>query len=277
MLFHTFCHLPGIGRATEQRLWAAGVISWNDWQEPSPVRLANSSTKEISRLLDQSRLAMTDQDPFFFINLLANWELWRIFPHFRHTTAYIDIETTGLGADADLTTIALYDGREVHTYVNGHNLDHFPQDIFNFKVLVSYNGKAFDVPFLERYFHIRLDQAHIDLRYVLAKLGFKGGLKGCEKMAGIHRGGLDGVDGSFAVALWNEYEKRGDTSALETLLAYNIEDTINLERLLVEAYNRNLAATPFADRLYLLPPQAPALPFQADLDCLERIRRRYYI
>lgn len=274
MLQNTFCHIPGIGSATEKRLWAAGITSWDKWQDPSPVRLPNSSKIEICNLLKDSGESLPD-NPAFFTSRLPSHEQWRIFPQFRHETAYIDIETTGLGDDADLTTIALYDGRKVQYYVNGQNLEQFLEDIWNYRVLVSYNGKAFDIPFLERYFRITLNQAQIDLRYVLARLGFKGGLKGCEKMLGIDRGGLDGVDGYFAVLLWKEYDTYNDIKALETLLAYNIEDTVNLEQLMIEAYNRNIAHTPFARELKLDWPQPPRSPFQADPACVERVRRRY--
>lgn len=274
MLQNTFCHIPGIGPATEKRLWNAGVTSWEKWQDPAPVRLPNSSKVEICDLLETSCDAL-DNDPAFFTSLLASHEVWRIFPQYRHQTAYLDIETTGLGDDADLTTIALYDGRDVKYYVNGKNLDQFETDINQYKVLVTYNGKSFDIPFLERYFRTRLNHAQIDLRYVLARLGFKGGLKGCEKMLGIDRGGLEGVDGYFAVLLWKEYDTYNDTAALETLLAYNIEDTVNLELLMIEAYNRNISQTPFAKELQLPLPRAPRLPFQADLKCVERVKRRY--
>lgn len=274
MLHNTFCHIPGIGPTTEKRLWSAGITSWDSWQDPPPVRLPNSSRREICNLLAQSTVALAD-DPAFFTSRLPSHEQWRIFPQYRETTAYIDIETTGLGDEADLTTIALYDGDRIRYYVNGQNLEQFLDDIDEYRVLVSYNGKSFDIPFLERYFRITLNHAQIDLRYVLARLGFKGGLKGCEKMLGIDRGGLEGVDGYFAVLLWNEYEKYNDPKALETLLAYNIEDTVNLERLMVEAYNRNIALTPFKKDLSLPWPQLPVSPFQADIACVERIRRRH--
>lgn len=274
MLTHTFSHIPGIGQATEKRLWEAGITCWNEWQGHPPVRLQNSSLKEAVTLLQKSEQAL-QTDPSFFTSHLAAYEQWRIFPHYRDETAYIDIETTGLAEDADLTTIALYDGKEVHYYVNGRNLEQFLDHIYRYKVLVSYNGKSFDIPFLERYFRIKLNHAQIDLRYVLARLGFKGGLKGCEKMLGINRGGLDGVDGYFAVLLWQEYEKYNDEKALETLLAYNIEDTVNLETLMVEAYNLNVASTPFSSELAIPLPEPPFLPFQADMACVDRVKKRY--
>jgi hypothetical protein len=272
MLPHTFCHLPGIGLKTEKKLWDAGITSWHDWQDPPPFASASCNFRIVPDLLAASQEALASGAAEFFTKSLAVADQWRIFPHFRWKTAYIDIETTGLDNAAEITTIALYDGETVRTYINGRNLEDFVEDIFSYKVLVSYNGKSFDVPFLERYFRIRLDHAHIDLRYVLARLGLKGGLKGCEKQLGINRGALDGVDGLFAVLLWQEYERLGNERALETLLAYNIEDTVNLERLLVEAYNRNIADTPFYPDLAIAYPEPAVLPYQPDLDCVERLK-----
>ena len=157
--------------------------------------------------------------------------------------------------------------------MNGVNLDDFVDDIEKYQVIISYNGKSFDVPFLERYFRTTFNHAQIDLRYILAKLGFKGGLKGCEKMLGLNRGNLDGVDGYFAVLLWREYQRYGDPKVLDTLLAYNIEDTVNLERLAVEAYNRYVLNTPFAETLSLECPPAPPNPYVADDETVNRLKQ----
>ncbi len=276
MLQQTFCHIPGIGMKTERNLWKAGITSWERWQSPPPIRLPATVRLDAPRVLRQSLDAL-EKDPAFFTRQLSSTEPWRIFPHYRDRTAYLDIETTGLDDFAEVTTIALYDGHELFTYVNGRNLEDFVRDIQKYQVIISYNGKSFDIPFLERYFRIRLDHAQIDLRYVLARLGIKGGLKGCEKQLGMNRGNLDGVDGYFAVLLWHQYQQYNDESALETLLAYNIEDTVNLERLMIEAYNRNVLTTPFAEQLLLPFPAPPPSPFVADYECVERIKRnRYY-
>ncbi|MBW1642466.1 MAG: ribonuclease H-like domain-containing protein, partial [Deltaproteobacteria bacterium] len=93
------------------------------------------------------------------------------------------------------------------------------------------------IPFIENQFGLKLDHSHIDLRYVLVGLGFSGGLKGCERQLGINRGDLSGVDWYFAVLLWNDYIRNNNKRALETLLAYNIEDVVNLEKLMVISYN----------------------------------------
>jgi hypothetical protein len=272
MLQHTFCHIQGIGRKVETKLWETGITTWDKWRDPSPIRLSAIIRADADQTLKSSITALGN-DPNFFAKRLVSSEVWRIFPHYRARTAYLDIETTGLDDFAEVTTIALYDGREVFTFINGINLHEFVDAISKFQVIVSYNGKSFDIPVLERFFQIKLNQAQIDLRYVLARLGFKGGLKGCEKMLGMNRGDLDGVDGYFAVLLWQRYRDYNDQQALHTLLAYNTLDTVNLERLAVEAYNRNVATSPFGEDLFLPFPAAPPLAYHADPECVERIKR----
>jgi len=262
MLKQTFCHLPTIGYTTEQRLWDRGVTTWEHLAGHAHL-VKGLSSSEVRELLDLS-LAALDDNPHYFTERLKRSDGWRLFPHFRGKSAYLDIETTGLGHESDITTIALYDSREVRTYVNGRNLEDFLDDIEQFQVIISYNGISFDIPVIERYFRTRLNQAQIDLRYVLAQLGCRGGLKGCERQMGINRGILDGIDGSFAVSLWREYERYSNEAALETLLAYNIEDTVNLERLMVEAYNRNVGKTPFAQEFSLPFPECPPIIQQPD-------------
>ena len=186
---------------------------------------------------------------------------------------YLDIETTGLDRYyQSITTIALYDGQEIKTYVQGQNLDDFVDDIQKYKVIVTYNGKCFDVPFIESYFKIRLNHAHIDLRYILYSLGVRGGLKGCERQLGTDRGDLRDIDGFFAVLLWNEFQKTGDKKALDTLLAYNVQDTVTLENLMVTAYNMKLQQTPFYENLLIEDSITPANPYRVDTGIVDRIK-----
>lgn len=268
MLIHTFCHIQGIGHVTERRLWEAGITQW-DLLHDKP-HLVRVPTDELRHLLAHSRQALQD-NPHFFTGRLRRADGWRIFPHFRNKTAYLDIETSGMGPETEITTIALYDGVTLNTYVQGRNLDEFIADISSYDVLVTYNGIGFDVPFIENYFTISLPHAHIDLRYVLARLGCRGGLKGCEKQFGIHRGLLDGCNGADAVRLWHIYRATGNEAALATLLAYNIEDTVNLEKLMVEAYNRNVENTPFGASLIVPCPAQPPLPYLPDYEVLRAL------
>ena len=276
MLQNTFCHINGVGRQIEARLWECGICSSPDFAAVRhyPINAAKASL--IRSELEYSQSELEKGNPVYFSRRLPSAQQWRLFGEFRRRSAYIDIETTGLSRDYNrITTIALYDGVQIRYYVNGLNLEKFVEDIACYDLLVTYNGKLFDLPFIENFFGIRLPQANIDLRYVLKSLGYKGGLKGCEKNFGLDRNGLEGVDGYFAVLLWHEYRKHAEPKVLETLLAYNIEDVVNLEYLMHAAYNLKLAGTPFAAHLRLPLPNRPAVPFKPDKAILYRIREKY--
>jgi len=179
---------------------------------------------------------------------------------------FLDIETTGLNMwGFEITTIALYNGESISYYIKDQNLDDFLDEIKKYKCIVTYNGKSFDIPFIESHFGIKLNHAHIDLRYILASLGYTGGLKSCEVQLGIDRGDLKDVDGYFAVLLWLGYQENGNKKALETLLAYNIQDTVNLETLMVISCNLKIKQTPFYEN-QIPEPVLPEIPFTADIE-----------
>jgi len=277
MLENTFCHIPGIGEVSEKNLWSSGLDSWHKCTDLYKYPLSKKRKETVQRFIEASGRHLQEGNPRYFTDLLPSNFHWRLFPEFRDSIAYLDIETTGLDTwDNAITTIALYDGRSISYYVQGENLEAFERDIEKYKVLVTYNGKCFDIPFIEDYFRTRLDHAHIDLRYVLKSLGYSGGLKGCEHQLGLGRGDLEGVDGFFAVLLWSEFERSSDRRALETLLAYNIEDVVNLETLMVMAYNLKLKGTPFEMTHQLELPDRPEIPFKPDMGVVERVKREIY-
>ena len=106
-------------------------------------------------------------------------------------------------------------------------------------------------------------------------MGFKGGLKGCEKQLGMDRGDLAGVDGFLAVYLWDRYKRKRDLKALESLLAYNVQDTINLEHLLVTAYNMKAGETPFAGERRIPEVMLPENPFGVDVRTVEEVQSSF--
>ncbi len=271
MLKNTFCHLPGVGLKTEKNLWRRGVLSWDSAIDLK--RLPERARPLFDCRIKESIERLEKRDLVYFAAHLPPEEHWRLFSEFRNGVAYLDIETNGYsGPSGYITAISLYDGASVRYYVRGENLHAFKRDIKDYSVVVTFNGKCFDIPFIESHMNIRIRQPHIDLRFVLKDLGFTGGLKSCEKKLGIDRGALDGVDGYFAVLLWNDYRRNGNKRALETLLAYNIQDVVNLEPLMVTSYNLKLAGTPFEKTHRLPEPALPKdLPFKPDLSTIERI------
>ena len=273
MLEETFCHVAGIGSKGEERLWGKGFCSWQSVCETEALPLSPQQAEAVRQEARVSLQHLERDNPLYFDTCLPSNQLWRMFPSFRHQVAYLDIETTGLGAPGDyITTIVVYDGEKIFSYIQGQNLDDFRHDIQQYGLLITYNGMTFDLPFIRRYFGIPVRQAHIDLRYVLASLGYKGGLKGCEKQLGIDRKELVDVDGFFAVQLWWDYLNGENEGALQTLLAYNTVDVIDLELLMVMAYNMKLKDTPF-ERLHMLSmPVLPTVPFEVDMETVNRLR-----
>ncbi len=274
MLKNTFCHVAGIGAKTEQYLWKQGILAWDDVVRQPAESWRQKNQPLFRKRIEESMARLDKHDARFFSGCLSSSQHWRLFREFRDSVAYLDIETTGsAGGDDVITTIAMYDGSSVSWFIQGDNLEKFKRAASDFKLLVTYNGRCFDIPFLRKSLHMRLDQAHIDLRFVLAKLGFRGGLKGCEKQLGIHREELDGLDGYAAVLLWNEFKMHRNWGALETLLAYNVLDAVNLERLMVTAYNLHVEKTPFAETHHMVLPQPVKNPFTPHQPTVEKIRR----
>ncbi len=239
MIARTFIHLPRIGYATERRLWRSGIRTWEDFLEQAgPIRGVSAERwSELRNDVRASLAALGALDHRYFSDRLPHREHWRTLDRFRRKTAYLDIETTGLGGWADVTVVGLYNGIRTRTYIHGDNLDELAEDLREFALLVTYNGATFDLPFLQRRFpRVEWDHLHVDLRYPLKRLGFTGGLKSIERAAGLWRSpDIAHLDGFDAVRLWNEYQA-GSDEALELLVRYNTADITNLEALANRVY-----------------------------------------
>lgn len=273
MITKTFCHIPGIGPKKERNLWKKGLLTWDDLNNEIAASIDQGRREIIKHYCKESAIHLADSNASFFASLLPSSETWRLYPDFEDKIAYLDIETTGLSGYCDcITTIAIYDGKNIYTFVQGKNLDEFADFISDYKLIVTFNGKTFDIPFIRQQLGIAMDQAHIDLRHVLGSVGMKGGLKKCEKQLGIDRKELTDVDGYFAVLLWQNYIRTGREEYLETLLAYNAADVVNLATIMPIAYNMKIKDTPFRET-NTLPPTDPApIPYKAHTNIIEQIR-----
>lgn len=269
MLTRTFLHLPGIGKASEARLKEAGLHTWDDALRAEALPLESFRHPLLAAGLAESAERLATGDALWFSERLPAPEQWRLYPHFHDRAAFVDIETTGFSWPAGyITCIALYDGVSLKTYVHGRNLEDFARDILEYDLLVTWNGRAFDAPFLRRALNIPLRLAHLDLFPVFRSLGIRGGLKKVEKHFGLERPGLDGVDGYMAVLLWREYLRAGCGNALETLLAYNAEDVLSLETLCRHAcVLRGVVPPPLKSA------SCCANPFRPDEELLARLSR----
>jgi uncharacterized protein YprB with RNaseH-like and TPR domain len=241
LLESTFLHAKGVGRTTELKLWEAGASSWELYLEAQDAKwpLSPAQRAMLTETVEESVERMSAEDFAWFAELLPASEHWRAVPAFGHRMAFVDIETNGGMAPEDLTVIGVFDGRRMTHYVQGDNLDKFPEALADAAVIVTFFGTGFDLPFLRRAFpNLAMPQLHVDLCYMLRRLGYRGGLKSIENQMGIRRSNATtGLSGMDAVRLWQEY-RMGRARSLETLLAYNAEDVRNMSELLSEGYRK---------------------------------------
>lgn len=234
MLKSTFIHIPSVGAETEKKI----LCTCKDWYDFDGGKLGFCSDRvsHIERFVDMSIDSYKEGNFTFFSSLLPSNATWRCLNSFK--PLFLDIETTGLSKYYhEVTMIGVYDGKKVHTFVNGENLDEFTSFIKDYPMIVTFNGRGFDVPFLEHKFKFKMDQIHVDLRQAFGALGVRGGLKNIERAYGLKRSEeTDGMTGFDAVRLWKRH-KRGDSNALELLKKYNEDDVVGLKELSDIAFN----------------------------------------
>jgi uncharacterized protein YprB with RNaseH-like and TPR domain/predicted nuclease with RNAse H fold len=241
MLRNTFLHIPGIGKITEKRLWARGI---RDWDAVDKISTSSGFGIRLSNLLadyiPQSKAALNTKDYSFFDRLFKSGEAWRCYPELRNECVFLDIETTGLSPYFDeVTVIGLFDGKDYKVFVKGENLEKFLQELNRFSMVVTFNGSLFDLRFIQNHFPtVKLPPVHIDLRFTTRRLGLSGGLKVVEQRLGLRRPrDVERLTGYDATILWSRY-LRGDRSALELLIKYNMQDVLSLKPILEMTYDR---------------------------------------
>ncbi len=84
-----------------------------------------------------------------------------------------------------VTVVTVHGGGATRTFIAGEDLEELPAYLRRFPVLVTFNGRHFDVPFLEATFpSLEVPPVHIDLRFLFYRIGLAGGLKRIEEQLG---------------------------------------------------------------------------------------------
>ena len=96
MLTNTFIHIQSIGAITEQRLWESGIRDWDSFSGDLPIAVSPGRRHFLLTGIEESKRHLANRNPVYFSNLLPSNQCWRLFPEYRDSTAYLDIETTGL-------------------------------------------------------------------------------------------------------------------------------------------------------------------------------------
>ncbi len=241
MIRRCFSVFSGIGAKRERAIRDAGISNWQQF-------LGTVGVPGLPEVLDLSlrrqvitwSAALEQGDACFFARNLRHGEHWTLFEAFGDSLRYLDIETTGLSAwRDDVTVVGIYDGQRYQALIKGQGLtaQAIRDALAGCKVLVSYFGTAFDVPFLRAKFpELDWDFPHFDLCFAGIRAGLTGGMKAVERAIGIARDdSIAEVDGYEAVRLWRSHE-RGNPAALRKLVKYNEADTRNLARIASVVY-----------------------------------------
>jgi uncharacterized protein len=225
-----FIHLDGIGEKTSEKLKELGFINWQQCMDNSDSLPFNGKKRDkfIQKVQDSQR-AVEESDIDYLVNSYPVKEHWRILAEFFHEATWFDIETTGITWYNNHTTvISAYRDGELLDFRFGENLDDFLELVDRSRLLVSFNGSGYDIPFLEQTYHIpSLNCPHVDLRWMSYHRGYRGGLKSIEKSVGIERPGeVSGVDGLEAIDLFYRWQD-GDKEAGWKLMVYCRADVIS--------------------------------------------------
>jgi uncharacterized protein len=162
--------------------------------------------------------------------------------------AYFDIETTGFDKEENniiLLSMGYFKDKGIFNIKQlfcedieeeSELLTHFKEHVAGFDKWCSYNGLAFDEPFIKQ----RMEsnglsfippREHVDLYRIIRpyykKLGMERcNLKSVEKHVGIER--QDRIDGGMSVELYYEFLKTKDKNIRQTILLHNYEDVLHL-------------------------------------------------
>ena len=243
MVKKSFIFVPGVGYKTEEYLWRHGVTSWSQLSSGRSLpRLSDNKRTIIGDFVRKGTDALKSGDISFFAQNLPQNEHWRLYQDFKDRILFLDVETTGLSHYYDdITLVGTFDGKESRIFVKDNNLRDFANLIDKYDILVTFNGKLFDVPFIKKTFpKLALEHVHLDLRFLLRSVGIGGPLKEIEQKLGIRRGGeITDIGGREAAVLWRRFLK-GDDEAFRKLVLYNLSDTRNLKILMDYCYRRKL-------------------------------------
>ena len=235
MIRESFVFLEKCSTARERSFWKQGIKDWREFLGRQKVVGIAAAKKEFyNRQIREAQQALSEDNGAYFIGKLPAKEMWRLYPYFKENSCFLDIETDSYGA---ITIVGISDYYNTNTFVKGFNLEKnsLEKELARYKLLVTFNGGAFDLPKLKKQLMLEVKMPHIDLKPLCVKLDLKGGLKEVEKILNLKRPAhLYGNP----VELWKAFHASGDREYLELLIDYNKEDIENLKGVMNFVYKK---------------------------------------
>ena len=165
-----------------------------------------------------------------------NLEFWvALFEEYRQECVCLDIETEGIGKP--ITVVGVYrhvlGEQKLIQLVQGANLSaqHIRKACKGAKLLITFNGIKHDIPRINAEFPGSLPHIPVlDIYLISRRFGMGFSLKVLERKFSIARTGEEQAE-HVAVRFWSKFKRENDAKALQALLDYNRQDTVNLMRL----------------------------------------------
>lgn len=228
MIKKSFIFLPGVSYKLEEKI-KKSAKDWNQFLINEVDGISKKRKLFFNSLIKKAKKNLLNEEAKYFSKILPKKEHYRLYEYFKDETIFLDIEIRNR---QDIIIIGIYDN-DMKTMVKGFNLDKnkFKQILNNAKLLVTYNGRSFDIPLIEKYFDMNINIPHIDLKSLCNKVGLKGGLKEIEKKLGIKREDKFRRGGD-PIKMWRLWNASRDKDYLNMLIEYNENDVINLKKIL---------------------------------------------
>lgn len=167
-------------------------------------------------------------------------------------TGVLDIETTGLNPSKNkfiLGGLYSFPDKTLSQFFAENRddervtLENFAEEISKLDMVITYNGKHFDMPFIKKRLSMYTAQTkplpyNLDLYLVInghsPMKKFVPNLrqKTVENYMGLWQNRTDEISGGESVELYNEYEKTGNPDIEKKILLHNSDDVLQLTRLL---------------------------------------------
>lgn len=231
ILEQSLCLLQGVSPEAEIRLRRTGVMTCAQLAAEADRYFSPNHAQCIRNSYEEWQVARVHGLIDWEVNHLPAGHRVRALSDHWEDALFYDIETDGISAAANITCISTLRNGSTHSFWRGFNLNDFLDEWAAAKILVSFNGKRFDTPFVCKTFGLSAVPAQIDLMDEAAHYGYRGGLKAIEKKFGFDRKEGECADGKDAIRLWSEYSKTHSVKPLRELLEYNQADVAALTAL----------------------------------------------
>ncbi|HHW55515.1 MAG: ribonuclease H-like domain-containing protein [bacterium] len=229
----------GIGPVTEGKLRECGYQTLADlcrhprWQEEAHTCLELIARRDFAGL---RRRGASD---------------WEILEFFRpEDLVFLDIETTGLWCSQPLFLVGILYWREGHFTLKQFLARHYREErallaallaeLPAFQVVVTYNGKKFDIPYIEgrtvaHGLYYRFEHEQLDLLYH-ARRCYRGLLPNC-RLVTVEEGLLnlareDDIPGHQIPQVYHHFVQTQEPPLMKKILEHNAQDLFSLAHLL---------------------------------------------